>query len=64
MQSPPHPAATALPPGIGDHYVVRLSAALAALCGHQENEEVLYHEDEVLPKLRAGAYTRPLFSST
>ena len=33
-------------------YVVRLSGALAALCG-QENEEALYFEDEVMGKLRA-----------
>ena len=49
MQSPAAAAASSLP-----RHVVRLSAALAALCGHQENEEVLCDEDQVLGKLRAA----------
>ena len=35
-----------------DRYVVRLSGALAAMCGHA-NVEILWYEDEVLGKLRA-----------
>jgi hypothetical protein len=43
-------SAAAAPLRRGDHYVVRLSPALAAMCG-QEN----CYEDEVLGKLRAVA---------
>ena len=53
MHTPPPAAAAAAaarPPRRGDRYVVRLSPALAALCG-QEN----CYEDEVLGKLRAVA---------
>jgi len=61
MQAPPSPAiaasAAARSPRCGNRHVVRLSGALAQLCGQiggQDVEELVYYEDELLGQLRAA----------
>jgi len=54
MQTPPTTSAETRSPDYGARYVVRLSGALdVALWGHENEEEVLCFEDELLGELRA-----------